>query len=205
MNTLSGANVFADPKLFATLDPTTRRVVLPDGWAILLTDTVGFIRNLPHDLVAAFRATLEEVSEADFLIHVVDASHMQAELQVEAVQEVLDELGAGGKPTITVYNKSDLVQDQYRLRELVTQTSNSCYVSARKAEGIPALIERIVATLRSLLVSVELEIPYDRSELVAQCYEYGRVTHADYRSDCIYVKADITRDLAGRLAEFRTN
>src|SRR5438105_9320061 len=93
MNTLSGADVYADPKLFATLDPTTRRVVLPDGWAILLTDTVGFIRNLPHDLVAAFRATLEEVDAADFLIHVVDASHPQAEIQAEAVQEVLDELG----------------------------------------------------------------------------------------------------------------
>ena len=203
MNTLSGANVYADPKLFATLDPTTRRVVLPDGWAILLTDTVGFIRNLPHDLVAAFRATLEEVNEADFLIHVVDSSHPQAELQAEAVQEVLDELGAGGKPTITVYNKSDLVHDHYRLRELVTRTPNSCYVSARKAEGMPALIERIVATLRSLLIPVKLEIPYDRSELVAQCYEYGRVTQADYRGDCIYVEADITRDLAGRLAEFR--
>ncbi len=205
MNTLSGANVYADPKLFATLDPTTRRVVLPDGWAILLTDTVGFIRNLPHDLVAAFRATLEEVNEADFLIHVVDASHPQADMQADAVQVVLDELGAGGKPTVTVYNKSDLVKDQYPLRELVTNTPNSCYVSARKPEGIPALIERIVATLRSLLVPVKLEIPYDRSELVAQCYEYGRVTQADYRSECIYVEADITRDLAGRLAEYRTS
>src|SRR5258706_13708769 len=99
MNTLSGADVYADPKLFATLDPTTRRVVLPDGWAILVTDTVGFIRNLPHDLVAAFRATLEEVIEADFLIHVVDASHPQLELQREAVEDVLEELGAGDKPT----------------------------------------------------------------------------------------------------------
>lgn len=204
MNTLSGADVYADPKLFATLDPTTRRVVLPDGWAILLTDTVGFIRNLPHDLVAAFRATLEEVNEADFLIHVVDASHPQANLQSDAVQEVLDELGAGGKPTVTVFNKSDLVQDQYELRKMVTETPNSCYISARKPEGIPALIERIVATLRSLLVPVTMQIPYDRSELVAQCYEYGRVTRVDYRSDGIYVEADITRDLAGRLAEFRT-
>ena len=150
MNTLSGANVYADPKLFATLDPTTRRVVLPDGWAILLTDTVGFIRNLPHDLVAAFRATLEEVNEADFLIHVIDASHPQAGMQADAVQEVLDELGAGGKPTVTVYNKSEMVHDQYHLRELVAATPNSCYISAQKADGIPNLIERIVATLRSL-------------------------------------------------------
>jgi GTP-binding protein HflX len=116
---------------------------------------------------------------------------------------VLDELGAGGKPTVTVYNKSDLVADQYRLRELVTRVPNSCYVSAKRAEGIPALIERVVATLRSLLVPVKLEIPYSRSDLVAQCYEYGRVTNADYKAEHIYVEADITRDLAGRLAEFR--
>src|ERR1051325_11595836 len=102
LNTLAGSDVYADPKLFATLDPTTRRVVLPDGWALILTDTVGFIRNLPHDLVAAFRATLEEVGETDFLIHVVDASHAQADLQRDAVQDVLNELGAGGKPTIIV-------------------------------------------------------------------------------------------------------
>src|SRR5205807_5365456 len=125
MNTLSGAEVYADPKLFATLDPTTRRVVLPDGWGILLTDTVGFIRSLPHDLVAAFRATLEEVNEADFLIHVVDASHTQVELQQDAVQEVLDEIGSGGKPMVTAFNKADLVRDQYALRERVINTVNS--------------------------------------------------------------------------------
>ncbi len=203
MNTLSGADVYADPKLFATLDPTTRRVVLPDGWGILLTDTVGFIRNLPHDLVAAFRATLEEVNEADFLIHIVDASHPQSDLQRDAVEEVLVDIGAGGKPVVTVFNKADLVHDQYRLRELVTETPNSCYISARTAAGIPALIERIVTTLKSLLVPLALEIPYDRSDLVAQCYEYGRVHRADYRADCIYVEAEVTRDLAGRLADYR--
>ncbi len=203
MNTLSGAEVYVDPKLFATLDPTTRRVVLPDGWAILLTDTVGFIRNLPHDLVAAFRATLEEVNEADFLIHVVDASHPQFDLQRDAVHDVLDELGAGGKPAITVFNKADRVQDQYELRRLVAETENSCYLSARTADGIPYLIERIVATLKSLLVPLTLEIPYTRSDLVAQCYEYGRVSKADYQNDHIHVEAEVTRDLAGRLSEYR--
>jgi GTP-binding protein HflX len=164
---------------------------------------VGFIRNLPHDLVAAFRATLEEVNEADFLIHVVDASHPQLDLQRDAVADVLDELGAGGKPTVTVFNKSDRVQDQYSLRELVVKTENSCYISASKPEGIPYLIERIVATLKMLLVPVILRIPYDRSELVAQCYEYGRVHVADYQAEFIHVEADVTRDLAGRLADFR--
>jgi GTP-binding protein HflX len=203
INTLSGADVYADPKLFATLDPTTRRVVLPDGWAILVTDTVGFIRNLPHDLVAAFRATLEEVIEADFLIHVVDASHPQLELQREAVEDVLEELGAGGKPTITVFNKADRVQDQYHLRELVTSTENACYLSAKTAEGMPALMDRIVATLKDLLVPLQLKIPYDRSDLVAQCYEYGRVLKAEYQNDFIRVEAEVTRDMAGRLAPYR--
>ncbi len=203
INTLSGANVFVDPKLFATLDPTTRRVVLPDGWAILVTDTVGFIRNLPHDLVAAFRATLEEVSEADFLIHVVDASHPQQGLQRRAVAEALDELGAGGKPTITVFNKVDRVQDQYGMRELLVSTENACVISAKTHQGLPDLMDRIVATLKSLLVPVTLHIPYDRSELVTQCYEYGRVLKADYRNEHIHVEAEVTRDLAGRLIEFR--
>jgi GTP-binding protein HflX len=203
LNTLSGSQVYADPKLFATLDPTTRRVVLPDGWAILLTDTVGFIRNLPTHLIAAFRATLEETIEADFLIHVVDASHPHRDMQREAVLDVLDDLGAGDKPIITVFNKADLVTDQYALRALVTATENAVYISARTAEGISHLMGRIVETLSSLLEDVHLRIPYDRSDLVAQCYEYGRVLKADYREDGIYVEARITRDLAGRVRSYR--
>lgn len=203
LNTLAGSDVYVDPKLFATLDPTTRRVVLPDGWAILLTDTVGFIRNLPTNLVAAFRATLEETIEADFLIHVVDASHPYREAQREAVMEVLYDLGAADKPTITVFNKADLIKDQYELRSLVAETPNSVYLSARTAEGIPQLIERVVSTMEGLLVSVTLNIPYDRSDLVAQCYEYGRVNKADYREGGIFVESRITHDLAGRVARYQ--
>jgi len=203
MNTLSGAGVYVDARLFATLDPTTRRVVLPDGWGILLTDTVGFIRNLPHDLVAAFHATLEEVTEVDFLIHVVDAAHPQMELQQAAVSEVLQEIGAAHKPIVTVYNKADLVRDQYRLRQLVTDTPNSCYLSARTAEGIPYLMDRIMATLQSLLTPIEVEVPYEHSGLVAQCYEFGRVLRAEYGHSAIRVEAEVTKDLAGRLAPFR--
>jgi GTPase len=202
LNTLSGSHVLADPKLFATLDPTTRRVVLPDGWAILLTDTVGFIRNLPTHLVAAFRATLEETIEADFLIHLVDASHPRRQLQQEAVIEVLEQLGAADKPIVTVFNKADRIKDQYALRELVATTPNSAYISAKTAEGMPHLMDRIVATLESLLVDVQLTVPYDRSDLVAQCYEYGRVLKADYKEDGIHVDARITRDLAGRVRAY---
>ncbi len=202
MNTISGSDIFADPKLFATLDPTTRRVVMPDGWAILLTDTVGFIRNLPTHLIASFRATLEETIEADFLIHVVDASHPHRDLQRQAVMDVLEDLGAADKPIITVFNKADLVKDQPGLRELVADTKNSAYISATTAEGIPQLMDCIVKTVESLLVEVHLSIPYDRSELVAQCYEYGRVLKADYRDEGIFVDAHITRDLAGRVAPY---
>ena len=203
LNTLSGSHVLADPKLFATLDPTTRRVVLPDGWAMLLTDTVGFIRNLPTDLVAAFRATLEETIEADFLIHVVDASHPHRDVQMQAVQDVLEELGAADKPVMTVFNKADLIKDQYELRELVANTENAVYISAKTAEGMPQLMDRIVHTLQGLLVPVSLRVPYDRSDVVAQCYEYGRVLKADYKEDGIHVEARITHYLAGRVAEYR--
>ncbi len=202
LNTLTGADVYADARLFATLDPTTRRVVLPDGWAVLMTDTVGFIRNLPHHLVAAFRATLEEVTQADFLIHVVDAHHPENDIQQEAVLSVLDELGAGRKPIVTAFNKADLVDDQYALRQRIASTERACYVSALTADGIPALMDCIVATLHSLLNRITVLIPYDRSELVAQCYECGRVLRADYRDDGIHVTADVIADLAGRLARY---
>jgi GTP-binding protein HflX len=201
-NTLSGSGVYADPKLFATLDPTTRRVVLPDGWAILLTDTVGFVRNLPTHLVAAFRATLEETIEADFLIHVVDASHPHMKTQQEAVVEVLDQLGAGDKPTITVFNKADLIEDQYSLRSLIADTPNSVYISAKTAEGIPNLIHSIVHTMEALLTEVNLLVPYNKSELVAQCYEYGRVSRADYQEDGIHVHARIAGELIGKVQRY---
>lgn len=203
LNLLSGADVVADKMLFSTLDPTTRRVVLPDGgWGVLMTDTVGFIRNLPHHLVASFRATLEEVVQADFLIHVVDAGHPERERQQRAVMEVLAELDAADKPMVTVFNKADTVKDAYDLRALVAATPNSCYLSATRREGIPYLMERMDATLRSLLASVTLHLPYDRSDIVALCYEQGKVHSVDYQQDCIVVKADVAKAIAGRLAPF---
>ena len=202
LNMLSGSNVLADEMLFSTLDPTTRRVVLPDGRGILVTDTVGFIRNLPPDLVAAFRATLEEVTEADFLIHVVDASSPEADRHRDTVYETLATLGAADKPVITVFNKADLVQDQYELRHQVATIPNSVYISAAKAEGVPYLMDRIVETIKGLVAEMRLAVPYSRSDMVALCYEYGRVISVDYRPDAIYVHAEVARSLAGRLSEF---
>ncbi len=203
INLLSGAEVLADRMLFSTLDPTTRRVVLPHGgWSVLMTDTVGFIRNLPHHLVASFRATLEEVVQADFLIHVVDTSHPERDRQRRAVMEVLAELGAADKPIITAFNKADTVKDPLVLQELVASTPDSCYLSALRRDGIPFLMDRIEDTLRSLLATVTLILPYDRSDVVAQCYEMGKVHSVDYGADTITVHADIAKDLAGRLARY---
>ena len=203
LNLLTGAEVLADEMLFSTLDPTTRRVVLPGGsWSVLMTDTVGFIRNLPHHLVAAFRATLEEVTQADFLIHVVDAGHPERERQMAAVHDVLRELGADDKPTVTAFNKADKVTDSYELRQLVASIPNACYISAIRHEGIAYLMDRLDATLRTLLASVTLNVPYNRSDLVALCYENGKVHSVDYRPEGIVVTAEIAKDLAGRLAPY---
>jgi GTPase len=202
LNTLSGSDVLVDRKLFATLDPTTRRVVLPDGWAVLVTDTVGFIRDLPHHLVAAFRATLEEVTEADFLMHVVDAANPNMESQMASVHQVLKQLNADDKPTVTVFNKSDLVADQYRLRKLVADMPRSVYISAQTREGIDQLMALLSRTLQDLLVRISLEIPYERSDLLSLCYESGKVLRADYTPDHIFVEAEVSRDIAGKLQKY---
>lgn len=203
LNLLSGSDVLADRMLFSTLDPTTRRVVLPDGRGILLTDTVGFIRSLPHDLVAAFRATLEETIEADFLIHVVDASSPEADRHRDTVLETLESLGAGDKAILTVFNKSDLVEDQPSLRKLVADTPNSCYISAAKADGVRYLMDRINETIKGLVTTMLVAIPYSRSELVAQCHEFGVVHSVDYGPEHILVRADLSHSLAGKLEEFQ--
>ena len=203
LNVLTGAEVFTDPKLFATLDPTTRRVLLPDGWGVLLTDTVGFIQRLPHHLVAAFRATLEEVMEADVLIHVVDASRPDRDRQMEAVEEVLEELGAAGKPIVTVFNKSDLVLDQFELRQLVADTPDSVYISASKKEGLNHLLTTLENVIQRLLVPMRVKLPYGESHLLSQGHESGKVTLVDYGPDAILMEGRFARDFANRLRPYQ--
>ncbi len=201
LNVLSGANTLVDDRVFATLDPTTRRVVLPDGWSVLLTDTVGFVENLPPMLLEAFYATLEEVREADFLLHVIDISSPHWELQRDAVETTLVELGADQKPLITVFNKADRVRDPLLLRRVVAETPNSVYISARLAQGIPHLMDRIVSTLQGMLVYVEAWLPYSETALVAECYEYGRVLSVDYHEQGIHLRAQVIPAIAARLRE----
>ena len=199
MNSLSGSDVFADPMLFATLDPTTRKLALPDGYSVFLTDTVGFVRNLPHNLVAAFRATLEEISESDFLIHVVDVSHPSWEIQADSVLETIAELDAADGPILTIFNKIDRLGDQTILRKLIADTPNSVAISAKTGDGLQALLGMIIKMIRSLLRPVNVVIPYAKSGLVQECYDFGRVISVEHREDGIHVKAEIVHEMADRL------
>jgi GTP-binding protein HflX len=149
LNKLTGAGVLAEDKLFATLDPTTRRLRLPTNQNVLLTDTVGFIRKLPHGLVEAFKATLEEVVQADLLLHVVDVSHPQAAEQIQSVDAVLKEIGAEGKPTLMVFNKMDQLDgNQGLLSGLLEKHPNGVTISAATGDGLPALLNELGSQLR---------------------------------------------------------
>jgi GTP-binding protein HflX len=174
LNALADADVYAADMLFATLDPTARAVGLPSGQRIVVSDTVGFINKLPHDLVEAFRATLEEVIRADLLLEVVDAADPNFIGQQAAVQTVLDELGAGGKPRITVFNKIDLLDADLRAAPMPA-SRDTAFVSAASGEGLPVLLERVADALRIQMVAVDTVVPYARGELVARAKASGPV------------------------------
>ncbi len=175
LNRLADADLYAADQLFATLDPTSRGVTLPTGQRIVVSDTVGFINKLPHDLVDAFRATLEEVIRADLLLEVVDASDPNFVGQQEAVQSVLDELGAGDTPRITVYNKVDLLDADLRTAAVLPDDDRVAFVSATTGEGVDRLLSRIAEALRTSMVPVDAVVPYERGELVARARTAGDV------------------------------
>jgi GTP-binding protein HflX len=189
LNALANADVFAADMLFATLDPTSRAVVLPAGQRVVVSDTVGFINKLPHDLVEAFRATLEEVVRADLLLEVVDAADPNFIGQQEAVQSVLDELGAGDKPRITVFNKIDLLDADLRT-EPMPASDDTAFVSAVTGEGLDELRVQIGELLRRQMERVDTVVPYARGELVARARRSGDLDEA-------YTDAGI--HLSGRL------
>jgi GTP-binding protein HflX len=191
LNALTGAAVLAEDKLFATLDPATRRLRLPTNQNVFLTDTVGFIRKLPHGLVEAFKATLEEVVQAELLLHVVDISHPQAAEQIAAVNTVLREIGAEGKPTIMVFNKIDRFGGNGLLQKHLEQYQAAVGVSAATGEGIPALIEEIGTQLRPLREFVELRVPHDASAVIARLHQVAQVTERDYAGKQARFKARI--------------
>ena len=199
LNRLSGAGVFVENLLFATLDPTIRRVQLRDGREFLLTDTVGFIRNLPHQLVAAFKATLEEVIEADVLVHVVDASHAQMADQVEAVRRVLAELGCADKPTVMAFNKSDLVSDRDLLAERVSREGKGVAISAVTGEGLDDLMLLVRERLEQTLVPVDLTVPWNAQDLLTEVHSRGRVLSEQFETDGVALTARVPVDVAERL------
>ena len=180
LNALTGAAVLAEDKLFATLDPATRRLRLPTNQNVFLTDTVGFIRKLPHGLVEAFKATLEEVVQAELLLHVVDVSHPQAAQQIVAVNTVLQEIGAGGKPTLMVLNKIDRFGGNGLLQKHLDQFPRAVAVSAGTGEGIPALIQELGTQLRPIREFVELRVPHGDSAVIARLHQVAQVIERDY-------------------------
>jgi len=202
MNRMAGTELLADAMPFATLDPTTRKIDLPDGYALFLTDTVGFIRKLPTHLVAAFQSTLEEVTFSDFIIHLVDISAPSWEAQRDAVIETLDRLGAGDKPTITVFNKIDVITDPAIRRELVAEFPNSVAISATTGEGMGDLMNAIKRQVEEVLGAVKALIPYSESALLQECYNFGRVLKTDYREDGIYVEAELVKEMRSVIAKY---
>lgn len=191
LNALTGSNVLAEDKLFATLDPATRHLRLPTRQNVFLTDTVGFIRKLPHGLVEAFKATLEEVVQAELLLHVVDISHPQAQQQIAAVNNVLSEIGAAGKPTIMIFNKVDQFEGNGLLDKLLHQYPSAVAISAKSGQGIPQLLEEIGTQLRPLREFIELRVPHDNSAVIARLHEVGQVTERDYEGDQARFRARI--------------
>ena len=203
LNTLTGADVLAEDKLFATLDPTTRRLRLPSNQQVLLTDTVGFIRKLPHGLVEAFKATLEEVVQADLLLHVVDASHPEAEQQIQAVDAVLKDIGADGKPTVMVFNKIDQLNGSHdAFSRSLEQHPNGVAISATTGEGVPALLAELGSRLRPIREFMELSVPHDQSGVIARLHEVGQVVERDYNGKTARFKARIPPHLHEEFAPF---
>jgi GTP-binding protein HflX len=204
LNALTGAEVLAEDKLFATLDPTTRRLRLPTNQNVLLTDTVGFIRKLPHGLVEAFKATLEEVVQADLLLHVVDVSHPQAEEQIHAVNTVLEEIGASGKPTLMVFNKVDRLNSDGagNIQRFYERHANAVGVSAKTGEGLPALLAELNSQVRPIREFMELSVPHEASAVIARLHAVGQVIARDYNGAKAWFKVRIPPHLHEEFAPF---
>ena len=180
LNRLAKADIYVADQLFATLDPTTRRVDLPGGYQALFTDTVGFIQKLPTTLVAAFRATLEEIAEADLLLHVVDISHPNAMNHVEAVHETLEEIEANHVPVITILNKIDLLSDPSAARSAVEHFPQAVAISAHTGEGISDLLDMLRSTLFETFTPVLIRLPYQQGQLISLFHEFGQVERLEH-------------------------
>ncbi len=202
LNRMTHSEVYAADQLFATLDPTTRQFVLPNKQKLLLTDTVGFLKQLPHHLIESFKATLEEVAEADLLLHVVDLSHPLYEQQMEAVQTVLEELNAWGKQMVVVFNKVDRVTNPALVEFALHKHPNSVAISAVTGEGMPQLLEEIEHQVKSWRLRVKLALPNHLTALVAELHRVGRVLDLSYQDDKIVLTAHVPPQLQGKIKPY---
>ena len=203
LNALSDAGVLVADQLFVTLDPTTRRVELPGGGVALFTDTVGFIQKLPTQLVAAFRATLEEVTEADLLLHVLDVTHPQAERQAEAVRETLEHIGAADRPIISALNKIDRLPTPDVLFPLEARFPNGVFISALTGEGLESLLARIEGELEVQMAWLDVLIPYESGELVALFHRRGLIEQEEHTEVGTHLTGRVPRALVGRFRALR--
>jgi GTP-binding protein HflX len=201
LNRLTGAGVLVENALFATLDPTTRRARTADGRVYTLSDTVGFVRHLPHQIVEAFRSTLEEVGQADLVVHVVDGAHADPEEQVRAVREVLAEVGADRLPELLVINKIDAADEETLLR-LKREWPDAVLCSAWTGAGIPAVVEAIEARLPRPAVEVAAVVPYERGDLVARVHQRGEVLASEHRGDGTLLRVRVDEALAAELGPY---
>src|SRR5947208_5791666 len=202
LNLLTGADVVAENRLFATLDPTTRSFVLPNKQRVLLTDTVGFLRKLPHTLIESFKATLEEVSEADLLIHIVDLSHPRVDDQMEAVDNVIKELGAFGKQTLMVFNKIDLLANDELVDVYTKKFPGSVAISARKGIGVSGLVQALQDELGAWRLRSHFRVPLSESALIAEIHRVGHVLELRYEGEFAVIVAHTPPQLQQRLAAF---
>ncbi len=202
LNALTGASVYAADQLFATLDPTTRRVELPGGKAVLFTDTVGFIQKLPTTLVAAFRATLEEIAEADVLLHVVDVTHPNALEQAEAVKQTLAELEVGDIPAVTALNKIDRLGGVEAVLPALRAFPNVVAVSALKGEGFEPLLERIQTVLQQALAPIDAQVPYTEGQLISIFHEQGVVELVEHEEAGVHLKGRVPDRVAPRFKPY---
>ena len=201
-NTLTGETVLAEDKLFATLDSTTRKVDLPQKQQILVTDTVGFIKKLPHQLVAAFKATLEEVLEADLLLHIVDVSHPEVEAQIAAVNVVLGELEATDIPMFMVFNKIDRLKSDEELHILQCQYPDALPISAQRGDGIPALIDALAHRFAEHGTDLSLCIPYIEGKVLDLLHKHGIVLDIKYATEAVYVEVRLPNRYLKSVSQF---
>ena len=195
LNQISGANVYVADQLFATLDPTTRRVELPGGNLALFTDTVGFIQKLPTSLIAAFRATLEEIADADLLLHIIDVTHPNTEAQAESVHQTLIEIQADHVPVLAVLNKIDCLSDPVRARQSLSGFQSAVAISALAGIGIPDLLNAVSSQLYEKFTPITVRLPYQQGGLIALFHEQGLVRQIEHGRNCVVIKGS----LPGRL------